>query len=73
MGSSEVGGQHSISGMAREGERRIGSVWGGGGGTGDLTDLDALMERNREKLGRLRRAMAEGAGRESKTVVLCLH
>jgi len=30
---------------------------------GDFYDLDALMQRNRDKLGRLRRSMAEASGR----------
>ena len=29
----------------------------------DFSDLDALMQRNRDKLGRLRRSMAEASGR----------
>ena len=29
----------------------------------DYSDLDALMQRNRDKLGRLRRSMAEASGR----------
>ena len=33
-------------------------------------DLDALMERNRAKLGRLRRALAEGSGRREADLLV---
>ena len=43
----------------------------GGMGDGQLNqDLDALMERNRAKLGRLRRALAEGSGRREADLLV---